>query len=247
MAQSTGKIFGGVAGFLLGGPVGAILGVFAGSWFDKNMALEDGGSRYYNPETVFWTGVSVLSAKMSKADGTVSQDEVELFRRFLNQQNVDQSTQKLCAEIFNKAKVDAQGYDVYAEDIFEIWHHDSNVLGEIFILLVNIAKSDNYLHPEEMRMLERIAQIFRIHPQDFQRFMALAEDKVDEHIYDILGVKPDAFLSEIKRAYRKLVKENHPDTLESKGVPQHVIDDAKERMAKINEAYDKILKEREKR
>ena len=245
MSKNSGKIFGGLTGLFLGGPLGAILGYFAGSWFDKNMMLEEGGDRAYNPQFVFWAGVSVLAAKMSKADGQVSNAEVDVFRQFLAQQGVDNHTKKNCAEIFNKSKDTSEGYQAYARDIYKIWYHDRQILGEIFIMLVNIAMADNYLHPNEERILIGIASEFGFNKHDYDRLMAFVKPSNPDRIYDVLGVSKSDSLAVIKKRYRELVKENHPDRLESKGVPPSVIEDAKNRMQEINDAYDKIVKEKQ--
>jgi DnaJ like chaperone protein len=242
MGQNSGKFFGGVAGFVLGGPLGAILGVMAGSYFDRTADVSMGSERHYDAETVFWTSLSVLVAKLSKADGVVSKDEVQTFNNFLTQRQATIENQRFCAEVFNRAKSDSRGFESFADDIYDIWHHDRNVLTEIFILLVNVAKADGHLHPLEERFLARVAVIFRFSQSDYQRFMAMASENPAENIYEILGITSDASLYTIKKAYRQLVKENHPDTLASKGLPDHVIKEAEARMAKINDAYEKILK-----
>ncbi|MCB0279721.1 MAG: TerB family tellurite resistance protein [Calditrichaeota bacterium] len=244
MGKHTGKIFGGIAGFLLGGgPIGLILGVLAGKYFDDNMMVEDGSDRYYNPQFVFWAGVSVLAAKISKADGAVSQQEISVFEQFLNQKGVDSSTKKTCAEIFNQSKNTPDGYQSYARDIYKIWYHDRQVLGEIFIMLVNIAMADNYMHPNEERILHGIAAEFGFNRYDYERLMAYVKPENPNRIYEVLGVQKSDSLETIKKRYRQLVKENHPDKLQSRGVPQSVIDDAKKRMQEINAAYDQIVKQ----
>lgn len=245
MSQKAGRIFGAVAGFFLGGgPLGAILGYFAGSWFDRNMVLEDNNKRYYNPNTVFWTGLSALAAKLSKADGVVSPKEIEIFNAFLIRNNVDIQTRKLCAEVFNKAKTDSLGYEAYAQDIYQIWYYQRNVLTEIFVVLLQIAHADDILHPKEKEILNAIAIEFGFTTYEYQRLMAYFQTDDPDQIYKILGVERNSSISEIKKAYRKLVKEHHPDKLMSQGVPEHVVEEAKNRMAKINDAYDKIIKQR---
>lgn len=246
MGKHTGKIFGGLAGFLLGGgPIGLILGVLAGKYFDDNMMVEEGTDRYYNPQFVFWAGISVLAAKMSKADGTVSPAEVNIFRQFLDQKRVDSNTKKTCAEIFNRSKSDADGYQSYARDIYKIWYHDKQVLGETFMLLVNIAMADNYLHPNEEQMLKGIANEFGFNQYDYNRLMAFVKPENPNRIYEVLGVNKNDSMKTIKKRYRDLVKENHPDRLVSRGVPDSVIEDAKKRMQEINVAYDEIVKQRQ--
>lgn len=242
----SGAIFGGIAGFILGGPIGALLGAFAGSYLDKTMTADDPrtGQTAYHPQLVFWTAISVLAAKLSKADGRVSDDEVQVFRSFLQQNRVDGQTMNACAEIFNQQKSDATGFEPYADDIYEIYQHDHQVLGQIFMMLLQIAKADDQLHPNEAAFLEQIARRWRFSRMEFERLMAMAGPIETESIYDVLGVTADASITDIKKAYRALVKENHPDRLASQGVPQHVIDEAEAKMARINKAYESIMKQR---
>lgn len=244
MVKNAGKIFGSLTGYVLVGPIGILLGYFVGSWFDRNMVLEEDNRRYYNPNTVFWTGLSALAAKLSKADGVVSKNEIEIFNNFLIQNEVDLATRKLCAEVFNKAKTDSLGFEAYSRDIYQIWHYQENVLKEIFLVLLKIAHADDVLHPKEEEMLKDIAEDFGFSIYEYQQLTAYVQKDDPDQIYKILGVTRDASMGDIKKAYRKLVKEHHPDKLISQGVPQHVVDDAKDRMARINDAYDKIIKQK---
>ena len=242
--SSSGKIFGGIAGFLLGGPVGAIMGVLAGKWFDDNMMVEENGERYYNPEFVFWIGISVLAAKISKADGRVQEEEIAVFQSFLNQKGIDNKTRQTCGEVFNNAKTSSVGYESYARDIYEIWHHDNNVLAELLVMLFRISMADGKFHPNEEQMLKGVAREFGFSAYDYERLFAHIKPESSARDYEILGIHKSATDTEIKKAYRELVKEFHPDRLASKGLPKSAIDDAKNRVSEINTAYERIMKTR---
>lgn len=249
MGRNTGKWIGGLAGFFMGGPLGALVGMMAGKYFidenDLSSLNEDDFRRNPNRDAqyMFWVSVSVLSAKLSKADGQVTPEEVNVFRSFLNRNRIDSELQKHLAEVFNEAKQDAHDYHAYADDIYKVMRHDRNVLSEIIMLLVNIAQADGVFHPNEKQMIISIARSFRMSEYDLHRFFAMSEPAEDPNkIYDVLGIKKGATKTEIKSAYRKLVKEYHPDKLRSQNVPDSVIENAKKRMREINDAYDKLMK-----
>ena len=249
MGRNTGKWIGGLTGFFMGGPIGALIGVVAGKYFIDDNELsslhEDDFRRnpHRDAQYVFWVSISALAAKLSKADGKVTPEEISVFRSFLNRNNIDRELQSHLADVFNEAKQDAHHYHAYADDIYAVLRHDNSVLGEIIILLIDIAQADGFVHPNEKQMILSVAQRFRIPEYQLHRFFAMTEPKEDPNkIYHVLGLQPGASKDEIKAAYRKLVKEYHPDKLHAQNVPDSVIQNAKKRMAEINSAYEKLMK-----
>ncbi|NQU61492.1 MAG: co-chaperone DjlA [Rhodospirillales bacterium] len=246
-----GKVIGGVTGFAMGGPLGAIIGTAAGHAYDK-MKAEDAGRFDDNAtrQVAFTTAVIVLSAKMAKADGKVTREEVDAFKELFD---IPPNEMKDVGLLFDEAKQDAQGFEPYAEQIARMFAHQPTVLEELLGGLIHIARADGVIHPEEVKFLRKTAMIFGFSELQFERLKSIhmgggqarggaAPGAPDP--YQVLGLDRKASDAEIKKTYRQLIRENHPDTLIAQGMPQEFIDVANEKMAAINAAYDQVEKER---
>ena len=229
-----GKLSGAAVGFLAGGgPLGALVGAFAGHLFIDRK--NDG-----DPGVTFTIAFIALCAKMAKADGVVTEDEVEAFQRIFR---VPPSEEANVRRIFNLARQDVAGFEVYAAQIARAFRGNPAVLEDILDGLFEIAKADNVLHPGELSFLETVAEIFGFAPNEFRRIRASHfPDASDPYV--ILGVAHNANDDEIKRTWRLLVRENHPDRLMARGVPPEFIKLANDKLAAINAAYEKIVEER---
>lgn len=240
-----GKIIGSAAGFALGGPIGALLGGLAGHAVDAMAeaapARRDGEGPAQTRRVAFVVGVIVLGAKMAKADGRVTESEIAAFREVFH---VPDSEMAHVARIFNKAKEDAAGFEPYAAQIKAVMGNDMAVLEELLDGLFHIAKADAVIHQAELAFLQDVARIFGFSEAAFAALRAahLGPDRSDP--YTILGVGRDLDNAALKAAYRKLVREHHPDLLVAKGMPEEFIAVATERLARINAAWDQISKER---
>ena len=237
------RIVRGVGG-ALDGPLGALIGGLAEQAADtlRHIAGEPGegdGTR----QVAFTIGVIALGAKMAKADGHVTRDEVEAFKQVFK---ISPEDMKDVSRVFNLARKDVAGFEAYAGQIADLFEPASQVLEDLLHGLFHIAKADGVVHPKEMEMLSRTAQIFGFNAQAFERLkhIHLGADADEDDPYEVLDVSRDASDADVKAAYRKLTRENHPDVLMAKGVPQEFIDLANEKMAAINAAYDRIEKER---
>ena len=232
-----GKLGGAVTGFLLGGgPVGAVVGAVAGHvLFDRDADAPG------DPGISFTIAVIALGAKMAMADGVVTKDEEEAFARVFR---VPPSEQANVRRIFNLARADTAGYESYAGQIARIFRGNPAVLEDILDGLFEIAKADGVFHPGEQAFLERVAEIFGFAPNEFRRIRASHfRDAADPYV--ILGVSYVASEEEVHRSYRRLVKENHPDSLIGRGVPPEFVKLANDKLAAINAAYEKIRMERD--
>ncbi len=235
-----GKLGGAAAGFMLGGgPVGALIGALAGHFLiDREMpALAPGDA----PGVVFTIAMIALAAKMAKADGTVTDDEVETFHRLFR---VAPNEQSSVDRIFRLAQQDTAGYEAYASQIAKMLAGNPALLEDILDGLFEIAKADGVFHPGEAQFLERVADIFGFTPNEYRRIRAahIGPDKGDPYV--VLGVAYDAGDDEVKATYRLLVRENHPDRLIARGVPEEFIRLATDKLAAINNAYGLIERER---
>lgn len=254
-----GKILGGAAGFALGGPLGALIGAAAGhaidslrdaqdvladtsgDGFEPRVRHDEATERAATRQIAFTIGVIVLGAKMAKADGTVSRLEVEAFKEVFH---VPPHEQKNVGRLFDRARRDAAGFEPYARQIAGMFRRRSKVLEELLEGLFHIAKADGTVHAGEVDYLRRVAHIFGFDDHEFERIKAahLGPDKADP--YEILGVSRDMTDAQIKVAWRRLIRENHPDKLIAKGLPREFVEIATEKLATINAAYDRIAKER---
>jgi DnaJ like chaperone protein len=227
-----GKVSGAGAGFLVGGPVGALVGAVAGHFLLDREA---------DPGVVFTIAVIALAGKMAKADGVVSDAELAAFERVFRVPPADQTNVR---RIFNLARQDVAGYEAYAGQIAKLFVGNPGVLEDVLDGLFEIAKADGVLHPNESAFLERVADIFGFAPNEFRRIRAshFAPELTDPYV--ILGVSYVAGEEEIKQTYRRLVRENHPDSLIARGVPEEFVKLANDKLAAINTAYEKICAER---
>jgi len=177
---------------------------------------------------------------MAKADGTVTRDEVNAFKRIFR---VPEAEMSEVGRIFDEAKRETAGFEPYAEQVTQIFRHNTQVREELLGALIHIAMADGTLHDAERAFLRRVAEIFEFDERDFERVMAShmgAQEASDP--YAILGVERSADVATIKSTYRSLVRENHPDKLIAQGLPQEMIDVANAKLAAINDAYDRVSK-----
>ena len=235
-----GKLGGAAAGFMLGGgPIGALIGALAGHFLiDREMPTLEPGEA---PGVVFTIAMIALAAKMAKADGTVTDDEVETFHRLFRVAPAEQSS---VDRVFRLAQQDTAGFEAYAGQIAKMLAGNPAFLEDILDGLFQIAKADGVFHPGESAFLERVADIFGFSNNEYRRIRAahIGPDKGDPYV--ILGVAFDAGDDEVKATYRMLVRENHPDKLIARGVPEEFIRLATDKLAAINTAYARIEKER---
>ncbi|HAH10583.1 MAG TPA: molecular chaperone DjlA [Alphaproteobacteria bacterium] len=192
-------------------------------------------------EVAFTVGVIALFAKMAKADGLVTRDEIDVFNRVFE---VPPSERAHVGQIFDLAKQSIAGFEDYARQVAAIFRGRPGVLVDLLESLFLVAKADNNFHAGEEEFLKRCAALFGITEDHYQRLREshFGPDQGDP--YRILGVDRGAPLEDIKRAYHRAVKENHPDSLIGRGVPSEFVKLATEKLAAINGAYERIKRER---
>jgi len=251
-----GKLLGGATGFALGGPLGALLGGLAGHAVDHVRATSqrlvgtDGpiGEAEESHDTddntrriAFTIAVIVLGAKMAKADGTVRRSEIRAFREVFH---VPPEELDNVGRIFNQARRDSRGYEPYAKQMARLFRHSPHVLEELLNGLFHIARADGVVSDDELAYLRDLARIFGLDEAAWQRVHAGNMPEGPENPYAVLGVDPNASDADIKTAYRRLVRENHPDRLTAQGMPREFIDTANDKLAAINDAFETIRKQR---
>lgn len=263
-----GMLVGGALGFAIGGAIGGAIGALAGHIFDRYRAYErrdrrrrrsgstNGAStRAAKPlfddptETrriAFATAIIVLGAKLAKADGMVSRDEVDAFKRHFKISDAEVGG---VARIYDQAKKSAEGFEPYARQITALFGRDPILLEELLIGLMEVARADGELKPGEIEFLREVAKIFGFDQAKFDQmhatFSATREPQHQaEDPYKVLGISRGVSDADLKKAYRQLVRELHPDQLIARGLPKEFISRANNRLAAVNTAYDQIEKQR---
>ncbi|WP_171239679.1 molecular chaperone DjiA [Ruegeria sp. HKCCA5491] len=185
----------------------------------------------------FTIAVIALGAKMAKADGQVTRDEVTAFRDVFQIAREDEAD---AARVFDMARTDVAGYQEYARKIAGMFADDSTTLCDLMEGLFHIAMADGFYHPNENEFLEEVSRIFG---QTEAQFLALRERFVPDapkDPYTVLGVPREMPLPDIRKVWRQLVRETHPDAMISRGVPEEAIRLAEKKMIDINRAWDQI-------
>lgn len=185
----------------------------------------------------FTIAVIALGAKMAKADGQVTRDEVTAFREVFHIAAQDEAG---AAKVFNLARQDVAGYEDYARRIKAMFRGQPETLRDLLEGLFHIAMADGFYHPNEDAFLETVSGIFGLPDADFMALRMRFVPDAPRDPYTVLGVSADTPPAEIRRAYRKLVRENHPDAVMARGLPKEALQLAEKRMADINRAWEEI-------
>lgn len=185
----------------------------------------------------FAIAVIALAAKMAKADGQVTRDEVTAVREVFQIAREDEAG---AARVFNLARTDVAGYQDYARKIRAMFDKDRAMLCDLMEGLFHIALADGHYHPGEDAFLEEVGTIFGMAPADFRALRSRFVPDAEPDPYTVLGVTPQMTQAEIRTRWRQLVRETHPDAMLSRGVPQEAIRLAEKRMIDINRAWEEI-------
>ena len=230
-----GKVIGGAAGFAIGGPIGALLGAVAGHAIDTKILPSYISNDVNYKSIVFTAGVIALSAKMAKADGKVTKEEILTFRKLVQipKDNINQ-----VSKLWELAKETTDGYELYAKQIYTLFRNQSEILERILDILFEIAKSDGNIDPAEFNYLKNVSNIFNFDEITFEKLLALHNP--ENNSFEILGVKISDSLDDIKKKWKEMVKNNHPDKLVGQGMPIEFIESANQKLVIINSAYEEI-------
>jgi DnaJ like chaperone protein len=183
----------------------------------------------------FTIAVISLGAKMAKADGQVTRDEVSAFREVFH---ISPSEEGNAAKVFNMARTDTAGFELYASRIRRMFGADHEALHDVIEGLFHIAVADGDYHPAENLFLERVAEIFEMEQHVFRRLRTQFVPDAVPDPYDVLGVEPTATPAEIRASWRRLVRETHPDRVIARGMPMEAVKLAEKRLVAINQAWE---------
>ncbi len=219
------------------GGVGALGAVF--EWASSFI-----GDPEMRRQVAFSAAMIALSAKMAKADGVVTHDEVATFKKLFVMQA---SEEQHVARLFDLAKQDIAGFEFYARRIADFYADDRQGREDVLDGLFVIATADGAVHRDEFSYLDRVGTIFGIDGLEFERIAARHVVPEEGDPYLVLGVDRSMTLAEIRRRYRALVADTHPDRLMARGVPPEFLAIATDKLAAINGAMERIERARGKR
>ena len=202
----------------------------------------DAGSGLFgsDSETVFTAGLIALSAKMAKADGVVTRDEVAAFRRIVA---VPEAAMPGVTRLFDLAKETTAGFEAYAGQVANHFAGKPALLEDVLDGLFLIAKADGAVHEAELRYLAEVSRIFGFGPQDWSRIQA-RHVRIADDPWTVLGADRSWTDDALRSHWRRLVAENHPDRQMAQGLPPEAIAIADRRLAAINAAWDTVARER---
>ncbi len=263
-----GKLLGGTFGFMLGGPLGALLGAAFGHRFDQGL----GGLRIEADEDVapadneriqsaFFTATFSVMGHLAKADGHVSPEEIAMARRVMAQMALSSELQHAAISLFNAGKQPHFDLDAVLEQFRRECHRRRNLLQMFIEIQLLAVYADGELHPAEQHILQHICSVLGFSRLAFAAMQARARaerefagahgaqtrrasrDELAE-AYGVLGVTAQADDAEIKKAYRRLMNQHHPDKLVSKGLPEEMLRLATQKTQEIKAAYERIRQAR---
>lgn len=253
------KIIGVIAGYFLFGFFGSILGYIVGAFIDRMRALGAGGM---NPLTnalrqaVFLETVFILMGKLAKADGQISQDEIDHIEQFIQKLGMKAEHRAQAIAWFKKGADPAFEIEPTYRRFMSVCGNTRDLKQVLLVYLIVIALADGHFHPAEEALLTEIASHLGYDQAAFKQLMDMVlnqsrfgsqqahpAEALDE-AYKALGVAKDSTDQEIKRAYRKLMSQYHPDKLMGQGVPEDMIAVATEQAKEIQLAYDLVKKSR---
>ncbi len=225
-----------VLGVRDGGSVRALAGnLLSALRLDKLLASGPG-----DKSVAFTVALVALCAKLSKADGVTLNIEAEAFEQIYK---VPEAERPSVRRLYDLAKQDVAGFEIYARRIARLLKDEPELKNNVLYALFYVALADGVLHETEEAYLRYVAEEFGCSTQDYRAIKSLFVDDADDP-YVVLGIAPDCTDDQLKSHYRKLLRENHPDTLLAAGVPDAAIEIAQAKTAAINVAYDRIVTER---
>lgn len=192
-------------------------------------------------QVAFSIAMIALSAKMAKADGVVTQDEVSAFQEIFE---VPEKDARHVARLYNLAKSDVAGFVAYARQVRDLFPGDDAIMEDVMDGLFHIAKADGLMHDRETEFLEQVADALGIGDPAWERIRLRHVHPGEGDPYRVLGAERDWDGEKLRAQYRSLVRENHPDRMIARGVPPEFVAIANDRLAEINRAWEAVRKER---
>jgi len=253
-----GKVIGGTLGMMLGGPIGALLGASLGHQFDarpRQAGFSAGAGDQERVQAAFFTATFAVMGHIAKADGRVTRDEISLAKQLMDNLQLDGAQRKLAQALFNEGKQAGFDLDAVLEQFRRECHRRSTLVQMFVEIQIQAALADGRIDPEENDVLQRMAPALGIGLGDLERLIGQIRgagafhDRGDRvslgDAYRILGVAENTPLPQVRKAYRRLLSQHHPDKLVSKGLPEEMVKLANEKTHEIRAAWEKIREARQ--
>lgn len=240
-----GKILGGGLGFVIGGPIGAVLGVAIGHTAFDSSGRGLAFTGLEQKQSIYFAAVFSMLGKLAKADGTVSQHEIDIIEQVMRQKfRLTPQARKLAIDIFNAAKDSPEPFENFARQLHQEFGGSREIMASVTDLLMVVAYADGELHDAERELIEAAVRIFGIeneYEQIRSRFRGMPDDI--ERYYEMLGCERGDDFDTVKKKYRKLAMEYHPDRIQAKGMAPEFASAAEERFKEIQNAWDMVEKD----
>jgi DnaJ like chaperone protein len=245
----VGKIVGGTIGFALGGPLGAIAGAVFGHAFDSSTEELNTGSGHHlsdleSTQLAFFVGTFSMLAKIIKADGQVSHAEIDSVEAFaVKDLHLPPADREVAFNIFRTALESPASFEDFAHQFHQHFQHQPQLMEMLVDILFRVSLADGALNAVEETLIISAVDIFNIEDFRYRQIRARYVGSSDQ-AYQVLGCRSSDPDETIKQQYRTLVQSYHPDKIASKGLPDEFVQLAHEKFREIQEAYEKVKKER---
>jgi DnaJ like chaperone protein len=255
----TGLLIGGVIGLFSGGFVGLVLGAGVGFLLEKSLRK---GLSAYNPQQLFFRATFSVMGKVAKADGRVTETEIQYAREVMARMNLPEPKRQEAIGFFTEGKQADFDMGQVLRPLGALLRNRSNLKLMFVEIQLQAAMADGEISPAEQKLLGEICNHLRFTQAEMEALLnrMRAEQAFREHAYrahqagssgpsleeayGVLGVAPEASDAEVKKAWRRLMSQHHPDKLVAKGLPEEMIQLAKEQTQEIQAAYEQIRRSR---
>jgi len=256
-----GKALGGAFGFMMGGPLGALIGIGFGHNFDKGLGNVMSGEKFQpgqqeRVQAAFFTATFTVMGHIAKADGKVTRDEIRMAEAVMSHMGLAADVRESAKRLFSEGKSDNFPLDEVLDQFKKELHRRSTLLQMFLEIQLQAAYADGVLDPAEEKLLAHICnrlgvplhQLHRLEEMlkagfgqgSYQTSAKASRTTSLSDAYNILGSNKSASDVEVKKAYRRLMSQHHPDKLVAKGLPEELIKDATEKTQQIKDAYEQI-------
>lgn len=260
-----GKVLGGAFGFMLGGPLGLLIGAALGHSFDRGMSRAEelppgaGFDRRERTQTAFFTATFSVMGHIAKSDGRVTPAEIALATEVMRELGLGPEMKTFAQRLFTEGKRPGFPLDAVLEQFRGECRGSSQLIRMFVEIQLHAAYADGSVHPGERRILEHVCRRLNVSRDEFQQLESLVQAGLHyrqrgaaarparlslEAAYGALGVSKDSSDAEVKKAYRRLMSQHHPDKLVAKGLPEEMMRLAKEKTQEIKAAYERVKEAR---